>query len=195
LERLILRMLFMSCVASIPFVIKRKSLFKHLTIFFAKGVLSTSLDSIFIKRNRIEYPVRPFPKSFDTNILFDLLFFPLLSVIWVRWTYNSKPASTILKSLVFSVPMSIIQWYCEKKTNLFKWKAWSIYHTFASINFTLFTIRGFAEILKKITEKEIPAIMDTQQKKTRLTENNSHVYQFEDISSINSINTQDHHIQ
>jgi hypothetical protein len=188
LERIILRMLFISCVASIPFVIKRKSLFNHLTIFFAKGVLSTSLDSIFIKRNRFEYPVRPFSKSFDTNILFDLLFFPLLSVIWVRWTYNSKPAATILKSLVFSVPMSFAQWYMEKKTNLFKWKAWSVYHTFASINFTLFTIRGFAEFLKYV---KISTIMDTQQKKLRLSSHNEHVYQLENISTTNSMNIHD----
>jgi hypothetical protein len=162
-------------MASIPFVIKRKGIFMHLTIFFAKGVLSSSLDSIFIKRKRIEYPVRPFSKIFETNILFDLLFFPLLSVIWVRWTYNSKPAVTILRSLVFSVPMSITQWFMEKKTNLFKWKAWSFYHTFLYINLTLFTIRGFAELLKNITKKEMPAIMDTQQKKSRLSSHNEHV--------------------
>jgi hypothetical protein len=192
LERLILRILFIFCAASIPFVIKRKGLFMHLTIFFAKGILSTSLDSIFIKRKRYEYPVRPFSKTFDTNILFDLLFFPLLSVIWVRWTYNYKPAATLLISLVFSVPMSFAQWFMEKKTNLFKWKAWSVYHTFASINFTLFTIRGFAELLKIITKKEMPAIMDMQQKKSRLSLHNEHVYQLENISSTNSMNTHDH---
>jgi hypothetical protein len=125
MERIILRMLFISCVASIPLVIKRKSLFMNLTVFFAKGVLSTSIDSIFIKNKKIEYPVRPFPKLFNNNILFDLLFFPLLSVIWVRWTYHSKPSVTILRSLVFSVPMSIAQWIMERKTKLFKWNDWS----------------------------------------------------------------------
>jgi TRAP-type mannitol/chloroaromatic compound transport system permease small subunit len=77
--------------------------------------------------------------------------------------------------------MSVAQWYMEKKTNLFKWKAWSVYHTFASINFTLFTIRGFAELLKNI---KIPAIMDTQQKKLRLSSHNEHVYQLENIAII-----------
>src|SRR5262249_40399495 len=126
----------------------RKNLLMNLVVFFAKGVLAATIDSIFIKRQKIEYPVRPFPKIFDMNILFDLLFYPLLSVIWVRWTYDTKPSVTLLRSLFFSVPMAIAQWIMEKKTELFKWKSWSIWHTFVSINFTLFTIRGMAEILK-----------------------------------------------
>jgi hypothetical protein len=192
MERIILRMLFISCVASFPLVIKRKSLFMNLTVFFAKGVLSTSIDSIFIKNKKIEYPVRPFPKLFNNNILFDLLFFPLLSVIWVRWTYHSKPSVTILRSLVFSVPMSIAQWIMERKTKLFKWNDWSVYHTFVSLNFTLFTIRGMAEVLKKMDEKKNPVIMDTQQAKTRVTSYNEHVYQLENINSARSLNTHEH---
>ncbi|MGQ5389794.1 MULTISPECIES: CBO0543 family protein [unclassified Paenibacillus] len=128
----------------------------YLTVFFAKGVLSSSIDSIFIKRKRIEYPVRPYPKIFDTNILYDLLFYPLLSVLWVRSTYDTKPSVTILRSLYFSVPMSLAQWILEKKTNLFKWKSWSILHTFVSINFTLFTIRGFVGLLKEWTKENKP---------------------------------------
>jgi hypothetical protein len=155
LEKLLIRILLLSNVVAIPFVFKRKNLFMLLIVFFAKGILSSSIDSVFIKSKRIEYPVRPFPKIFDTNILYDLLFFPLLSVIWVRWTYNTKPSVTLLRSLCFSVPMSTAQWIMEKKTNLFRWKAWTILHTFASINFTLFTIRGLVWGLRKFTEKRI----------------------------------------
>jgi hypothetical protein len=155
LEKLLIRILFISNLVAIPFVFKRKNLFMLLVVFFAKGILSSSIDSIFIKSKRIEYPVRPFPKIFDTNILYDLLFFPLLSVTWVRWTYNTKPSVTFLRSFCFSVPMTIAQWIMEKKTNLFRWKSWTILHTFASINFTLFTIRGLVWGLRKFTEKRI----------------------------------------
>ena len=54
-----------------------------------------------------------------------------------------------MKSLLFSVPMSIGQWYFEKNSRLFKWKKWTPFHTFASVNFTLFTIRGFVGLIKK----------------------------------------------
>jgi hypothetical protein len=168
MERLILRMLFLSCLASIPFVFKRKNLMMHLLIFFAKGVLLTSFDSIFIKRKKIAYPIRPFAKVFDTNILFDLLFFPLLSVIWVRSTYNTKPIVTVLRSLWFSVPMSILQYFIEKKTKLFKWNDWTILDTFLSINFTLFLTRGCVGLLRKVIGQKNPAITNVKQSKSRL---------------------------
>ncbi|UKS29739.1 hypothetical protein LOZ80_12730 [Paenibacillus sp. HWE-109] len=150
MEKWLIRTLFVSSMASMPFILKRKNLLMYLTIFFAKGVLSTSMDSYFIKRNRISYPVRPFSKTFDTNVLYDLLFYPLLSVIWVRYTYHSKPRELIIRSLYFSVPMSLLQWALEKKTKLFNWKSWSVFHTFASINFTLFTIRGFVGLVRRM---------------------------------------------
>ncbi|MBD0383520.1 hypothetical protein ICC18_25785 [Paenibacillus sp. WST5] len=51
--------------------------------------------------------------------------------------------------------MSALQWFLEKKTALFQWKSWTILHTFASINFTLFTIRGLVSLLKRITQTSV----------------------------------------
>jgi hypothetical protein len=44
--------------------------------------------------------------------------------------------------------MSLGQWFMENKTGLFKWKKWSPFHTFASVNLTLFIIRGLVGLLK-----------------------------------------------
>ncbi|SDN04028.1 hypothetical protein SAMN04487897_101879 [Paenibacillus sp. yr247] len=150
MEKLLLRILFVSSLAAAPFIFKRNNLLMYLTVFFSKCVLSSSLDSFIIKKGKISYPVRPFAKVFDTNILYDLLFYPLLSVVWVRWTYQSKPLEMITRSLYFSGPMSLLQWFLEKKTGLFKWKSWSVLHTFVSINFTMFTVRGFVGLLRRI---------------------------------------------
>lgn len=154
MEKLLLRALFLASTASVPFVLKRKNLLMLLTVFFAKGVLAVVLDSYFIKKKKIAYPERPFPKTFDTNILYDFLFYPLLSVIWVRTTYNSKPLELLTRSLYFSVPMSLLQWALEKKTKLFKWNSWSVLHSFASINFTLFTIRGLVGLIRRIVRND-----------------------------------------
>lgn len=151
MEKILLRILFVSSLAAAPFVLKRNNLLMYLTVFFTKCVLSSSLDSYFIKKGKISYPVRPFSKVFDTNILYDLLFYPLLSVVWVRSTYQSKPLELITRSLFFSAPMTLLQWFLERKTDLFRWKSWTALHTFASINFTLFMIRGFVGLLKRIT--------------------------------------------
>ncbi|WP_317851476.1 CBO0543 family protein [Neobacillus bataviensis] len=122
----------------------------NLIVFFSKGVLATLVDAFVVGTNKVAYPVRPFPKIFKTNIIYDMLFFPILSVIWVKISENDNFGKILLKSMIFSVPMSIAQWYFEKNTRLFKWKKWTVMHTFGSINFTLFTIRGFFWLLKKI---------------------------------------------
>lgn len=156
LEKMLLRALFLASAASIPFVLKRKNknLLMLVVVFFAKGVLSVVMDSYFIKNKKIAYPARPFARIFETNILYDLLFYPLLSVIWVRATYNSKPLEMLTRSIYFSVPMSLLQWALEKKTKLFEWKSWTVLHTYASINFTLFTIRGLVGLLRRIIPEE-----------------------------------------
>ncbi|MGM7724360.1 CBO0543 family protein [Metabacillus sp. Hm71] len=152
MEKLMVRGLFALCLLGFPFVVKKPKLKEMLIIFFSKGILSTLIDAYVVNTKRISYPVRPFPKIFSTNILYDMLFFPLLSVIWVKQTYNDNIPKILLKSLTWSVPMSIFQWYFEKNSKLFNWKKWSIFHTFGSINFTLFTIRALHWLVKKIEE-------------------------------------------
>lgn len=118
--------------------------------FFLQRCDSNLLDAYVVGTNKVEYPVRPFPKIFKTNIVYDMLFFPLLSVIWVKLSYHDKLPKILLKSLIFSVPMSLGQWFFEKNTSLFKWKRWSPFHTFVSVNFTLFLIRGLVGLIKKL---------------------------------------------
>lgn len=158
MDKTIIRWLFALCAVLFPFVIRKPNVKEMLIVFFAKGILSTVIDAYVVNTKRVEYPVRPFPKIFNTNILYDMVFFPLLSVIWVRQSYKDKLPMILLKSLTWSVPMSLTQWYFEKNSRLFKWKKWSVFHTFASISFTLFTIRGLAALMKRSpdhVEKEV----------------------------------------
>lgn len=157
MERKLLNLLASLCFISLPFLFKGSKVRENLVIFFSKGVLATLIDAYVVGTNRVEYPVRPFSKIFKTNIIYDILFFPILSVVWVKISYNDKFWKILLKSLIFSVPMSIGQWFLESNSKLFKWKKWSPFHTFASVSFTLFTIRGlvgFLKIVDKIKGKQ-----------------------------------------
>lgn len=142
--------LFTLCMVSLPFLFKGSKMRENLVVFFSKGVLATLIDAYVVGSKRVKYPVRPFPKIFGINIIYNMLFFPLLSVIWVKLSYNDKLGKIILKSMMFSIPMSFAQWYLEKNSRLFKWKKWSIFHTFGSVSFTLFTIRGFVALMKRL---------------------------------------------
>ncbi|WP_066392379.1 CBO0543 family protein [Neobacillus mesonae] len=150
MEKKLLNLLTGLCVVALPFLFKGSKMRENLLIFFSKGVLATLVDAYVVGTKRIEYPVRPFGKIFKTNIIYDILFFPILSVIWVKMSYNDNFWKILLKSLVFSVPMSFGQWYFEKNSRLFKWKKWSPFHTFGSVNFTLFMIRGLVGLIKKL---------------------------------------------
>lgn len=150
MEKKLLNLLTVLCFLSLPFLFKGLKMRENLVIFFSKGVLATLIDAYVVGSKWVEYPVRPFGKIFKTNIIYDVLFFPILSVIWVKISYKDKLSKIILKSLMFSVPMSLAQWYFEKNTRLFKWRKWSIFHTFTSVSFTLFTIRGFIGLIRKL---------------------------------------------
>ena len=67
--------LFAVCVVSLPFLIKGPKMRENLVVFFSKGILSTLIDTYVVESKRIEYPVRPFPKVFKTNIRHLLLIF------------------------------------------------------------------------------------------------------------------------
>jgi hypothetical protein len=121
---------------------------ENLVIFFSKGVIATLIDAYVVGKKWVEYPTRPFPKIFKTNIVYDILFFPILSVIWVKMSYNDNLIKILMKSLIFSLPMSLGIWYLERNSRLFKWNKWSPFHTFGVVNFTLFTIRGMVGMLK-----------------------------------------------
>ncbi|MEH7505908.1 CBO0543 family protein [Neobacillus drentensis] len=150
MEKKLLNLLTVLCVVSLPFLFKGSKMRENLVIFFSKGVIATLIDAYVVGTKKLEYPVRPFPKIFKTNIIYDMLFFPLLSVIWVKLSYNDHFGKILLKSFIFSVPMSIAQWYFEKNSRLFKWKKWTAFHTFGSVNFTLFLIRGLVGLLKQL---------------------------------------------
>lgn len=150
MEKKLLNLLLALCTISLPFLFTGRKTRENLVIFFSKGVIATIIDAYVVGTDKIEYPVRPFPKIFKTNLIYDILFFPLLSVVWVKLSYNDKLPMMLLKSLIFSVPMSLGQWFFERNTRLFKWKRWSPLHTFASVNFTLFTIRGLVGLIRKL---------------------------------------------
>ncbi|MGM0852663.1 MAG: CBO0543 family protein [Bacillota bacterium] len=125
---------------------------QNLIVFFSKGIVSTLIDTYVVADKRVAYPIRPFPGVFKTNIIFDMLFFPLLSVVWVKQTYHDGLWKIFLKSLTWSVPMSITQWFLVKHTKLIQWNKWSPFHTFGSVSFTLFIIRGLVSVVKRMDQ-------------------------------------------
>ncbi|WP_373894631.1 CBO0543 family protein [Virgibacillus natechei] len=154
MERLMLKGLLAACVGILPFIFKfKKGPLPILIIaFLFKAFVASLTDSYVVESKRISYPARFLPKKFKLNILYDYLMYPIIGVIYTRMTYTSSPVMILLKTLGFSIPMAIGQWFLEKRTKLVKYNHWNLGHSFAALTGTLLFERSFIGLVKKVTK-------------------------------------------
>lgn len=127
-------------------------------IFLFKTLISTLLDGPVIKRKYVEYPIRYFPKLFDSNIVFLYVLFPLSCVMYNQFTYKMKPISTFFSVFLFSLPMTLLEGWLEKNTRLVRYhKGWNGYYTFFILSFTFTIVRIFIEGIRLLDKKRSSA--------------------------------------
>ncbi|WP_419095873.1 CBO0543 family protein [Halalkalibacter suaedae] len=62
----------------------------------------------------------------DISLISDYLLFPLFCIYYNQSTKSSSIAVTFFKTFMFSIPMTIIEYLLEPKTNLIKYqKGWT----------------------------------------------------------------------
>lgn len=147
-EKLILRGLLILGMICFPFIFKKSPSKDWILIYFFKGFLSSFIDNYVVRTGRVRYPVRLLHQWYDTSVLFNYLLFPLVCVFFNQATVRDKPSFIFLKALFFSVPMTLIEWLLEKKSNLIKWEKWSAFHTFVSETMTFLGSRGFIALIR-----------------------------------------------
>ncbi|CAM3808517.1 CBO0543 family protein [Mesobacillus thioparans] len=132
---------------SIFFLSRKKYKFKDwVLIYFIKTLVSTIFDGPVIKTRYVKYPHRYFHKFFDSNIVFLYVLFPLSCVIYNQFTYKMNPFKTILSVPLFSGPMTILELWLEKNTDLVEYhKGWNSYITFMVLSFTFLLVKGSME--------------------------------------------------
>jgi len=103
----------------------------------------------------ISYPTRLLPKIFNLHILYDALLYPMVTVIYNQLTSKDKPIAIVYKLLFFSVPLTIFEFWAERKTGLIKWRnGWQWYHTFLSVSLKSLITRGLVSIFRRFMRKE-----------------------------------------
>lgn len=150
------------------FLLRRKGDLKDwFLIYFIKTLVSTVIDGPVIKKKYLQYPHRYFPKLFDSNIVFLYILFPLSCVMYNQFTYKLKPIKTFLSVFLFSGPMTLIENWLEKNTNLVKYhKGWNSYITFGVLSFTFLLVKGCIEGIRFLDKKiDNPSIATTERKK------------------------------
>ncbi len=159
MDRKLLRIFLLIGILLIPFTFKREKLKDWMLIFFLKGYISSFIAKVVVRNQNIHYPIRLMPKFFDISIVFDYLLFPILCVVFNRTSLHSKPLSIFLQSLVFSLPMTVIELILERYTDLIKYKkGWNWMITYGSLNATFLFVRLFISNIRKYSIEEEQAL-------------------------------------
>ncbi|ADC50054.1 hypothetical protein BpOF4_09995 [Alkalihalophilus pseudofirmus OF4] len=127
-------------------------------IFFIKTLVSTLIDGPVIKKKFVKYPIRYFPKLFDSNITFLYVLFPLACVVYNQFTYKMKPLLSILSVFLFSAPITLLEDWLERHTNLVEYhKGWNSLYTFSVLTMTFWLVKSGIGLIRILDMKINPS--------------------------------------
>jgi hypothetical protein len=153
-EKYFLHGLLILSIAVLSFLMVRQPKKKWLIVYSFNAITNIILDK-WVTKNFISYPTRLFPKIFNIHILYDAFLYPIGTVIYNQWSSKDKLIAIVYKLLFFSVPLTIFEFWAERKTGLIKWSnGWRWYHTFLSVTLKSLITRGVLSIYKIFMKEE-----------------------------------------
>ncbi|MCY9657175.1 hypothetical protein P5G65_31585 [Paenibacillus chondroitinus] len=152
MEYMILWFFFVVSLISIFFWIRKQPIKDWIIVFFLKAFLSGFVDSFIVAYKLLEYPIRPFPEVFQIEILFDLMVFPILCVFYNQTSYNSGFKGILLQAILYSLPMSAIEYWGVKNTRLIVYHHWNIGMTSLFLVITFLMVRGIIALIRKYSK-------------------------------------------
>ncbi|WP_160112633.1 CBO0543 family protein [Salicibibacter kimchii] len=151
--RIITRIIFVLCLVFLPFTLGKKRVKEWGLIFFATGYLASILAQLAVKAKKIKYPVRPFPRYFDGNVVYEYLVLPLFCVWFNQSTYHAKIWSIIGTAFLYSSAHTLIEYFVEKKTGAVRWKAWNWLFNTSSLASVLIVSRSVLSLWKWLSKR------------------------------------------
>lgn len=153
--RIILILFTMFGITATTLSMKKQSLKDLILVYLLKCTVASFTDQIVVNKGLLKYPVRLFPNSFKTSVLFDYLMFPWGCVAYYKLTKDTSVLNWLVKLVLFIVPMSLIELILLKKTKLIEFKKWSITTTIITEAIACLGIRSFMELINKFNEKDL----------------------------------------
>ncbi|WP_420917033.1 CBO0543 family protein [Paenibacillus mucilaginosus] len=151
-ELTFLHCLLLLSMLILPFLMRRPDKKDWLLAYVFNAVTNVLLDKITTKMKLITYPTRLLPKIFRIHILFDLVLYPIATVIYNQMSNKGKDnlLSIVSKVFFFSVPLTLFEIWDDRKTGLIKWSAWwKWYHTLFSVSLKSLITRGLVELYRR----------------------------------------------
>lgn len=152
-DKMILRFITVLGLSGGVFLLRKGSAKDFFLVFLFKAVVSSLIDTPIAKKKIVQYPKRYFRNTFNINIVFDYLVFPLACVIYSQLTKKANTLKTILSVFLLSVPMTILEEILERNTRLVKYSnKWSWFHTLFYLTVTFWSSRFFVAAIKLIDQ-------------------------------------------
>lgn len=125
-----------------------------LLVFFIKNYYASLVDKLVVYKGYVEYPTR-FPKRVKTSVLFDYILFPITCVFYNQITKDSPILQCLIKVLYLSVPLTLIELWLEKNTQLVKYKkGWNGSTTFYSLSFSFLVVRFSMYVIRRLFDNQ-----------------------------------------
>ncbi|MED4219550.1 hypothetical protein P4671_26615 [Priestia megaterium] len=154
-DRLFLKCITVIFVGSLPFILKKTPIKDLLLVLFMNGYTNAIVDRFLVNRQILEYPVRFIPKEFKSNVLFDFLCLPTVSLWLYHLTKNDNPFKIVYKIVLTISSLFLVELWAEKNTKLIKWKkGWKWYHSLISLNLRVLFSRSVIAIINIIQKKQ-----------------------------------------
>ena len=155
LERRFLKCITVIFLGSLPFVLKKTPVKDSLLVLFLNGYTNAIVDRFLVNRRILQYPIRFIPKEFKSNVLFDFLCLPTVSLWLYHLTKNDNPFKIVYKIVLTISSLFLVELWAEKYTKLIKWKkGWKWYYSLFSLNVRVLFSRLVIAIINIIEKKQ-----------------------------------------
>lgn len=139
---------FIIALLLLIFVVDWKYFRDWVVVFLFKCNLDFIWGSPVVSLKLLEYPVRFFPRYYETSILFELWVFPILCVLYNQVTMKRGIGPIIYYALLFSAVITAIEYPLELYTNLIQYIDWSWFTSFYTLTITFLMSRAFIVVFR-----------------------------------------------
>ena len=139
---------------TISFILGRKRIKDWMLVYLFISCTASLIGSVVAGKRLILYPVRFLSESFKSSVLFDYLLLPITCVIYNQITTYKGFSPSMLFAFIFTIPMSAIEFYFEKKTKYIEYVRWNIFNTFTSMTITFWVSKLFTMVLNRLKNNQ-----------------------------------------
>lgn len=117
-------------------------------VFFSTGYFSILLAVVLVEKGWFSFPVRFLSEHFQSSILYEYLILPVISVFFNRTTYFSRMIGILVQAILYSIPLTVLEFLMERYSDLIEYHKWTVLHTFLSLILIFVGIRFLIALLR-----------------------------------------------